>query len=62
MDSQQQPFFVPFDQPDLIGREHDVERLHQTLQSGRTTAVVPALVCQGGIGKTQIAVLCADGT
>jgi hypothetical protein len=61
MDAQAPPFFVPFDRPDLIGREGDVERLHQTLQEGKAAAVTPtlALTGQGGIGKTQLAVLFA---
>lgn len=42
--------------PDLVGREDDLQRLHEALLAG-TAAITAALKGQGGIGKTQLAVL-----
>ena len=57
------PFLVPFPRnPDFVGREEDLERLHAalmgTMPAGiRSAATVPAgLTGMGGIGKTQLAV------
>jgi hypothetical protein len=58
MDTPAAPFLVPFRRPELIGRADDLKRLHETLQKG-AAALTPALVGQGGIGKTQLAVLYA---
>jgi hypothetical protein len=49
---------IPFPHPVLVGREEDLQRLHEALQQG-DTAIAPALTGQGGIGKTQLAVLYA---
>jgi hypothetical protein len=49
---------IPFPRPMLVGREEDLRRLHGALSQG-DTAITPALTGQGGIGKTQLAVLYA---
>ena len=54
-DSDLPRFFVPFHCPELIGREDDLQRLHDAMAQGNT-AVTPALSGQGGVGKTQLAV------
>jgi WD40 repeat protein len=51
-------FVVPFFQnPDFVGRDDDLERLHALLAKGEAVGVRPAaLTGMGGIGKTQLAV------
>jgi hypothetical protein len=49
---------IPFPRPTLMGREEDLQRLHDALRQG-DTAITPALTGQGGVGKTQLAVLYA---
>jgi hypothetical protein len=49
---------IPFPRPMLVGREEDLQRLHEALSQG-DTAITPALTGQGGVGKTQLAVLYA---
>ena len=46
--------------PELIGRTEKVKELHGLMAGGGTTAIVPALSGQGGIGKTQLAALYAN--
>jgi hypothetical protein len=41
--------------PNFIGREDYLERLHQELNSGKFAAVTQAIAGLGGIGKTQLA-------
>ena len=41
--------------PNFIGREEYLERLHQELNSGKLAAVMQAIAGLGGIGKTQLA-------
>ena len=51
------PFVVPFKKPEhLVGRSAALATLHEWLQEGMV-AVTPALIGQGGIGKTQLAAL-----
>src|SRR5687767_9619521 len=52
------PFLVYFPRhPHFVGRDEDLERLHQALQDGRQVGVNQAgLTGMGGIGKTQLAV------
>ena len=52
-------FNVPFPKPQLIGREGAIEQLHRALGHGQAAALTPALTGQGGVGKTQLAVLYA---
>jgi hypothetical protein len=52
-------FNVPFRKPQLIGRADAVEELHAALNQGEAAALTPALTGQGGIGKTQLAILYA---
>jgi hypothetical protein len=51
-------FLVPFPQnPNFVGREDDLEKLHALLQKGEAVGVRPAaLTGMGGVGKTQLAV------
>ena len=49
------PRFIPFRPPELVGREGDLERVHEALLNG-SAAITPAITGQGGIGKTQLAV------
>jgi len=51
-------FLVPFMRnPDFVGREADLERLHQALSGEGPVGIRPAgLTGMGGIGKTQLAV------
>ena len=51
-------FLVPFMRnPDFVGREEDLERLHQALSGEGPVGIRPAgLTGMGGIGKTQLAV------
>jgi WD40 repeat protein len=50
-------FIVPFaTDSELIGREVELERLHNRMKSGATRFRRAALVGMGGIGKTQLAV------
>jgi WD40 repeat protein len=51
-------FTVPFMRnPDFVGRENDLERLHQALLGKQPVGIRPAgLTGMGGIGKTQLAV------
>ncbi|MGB8648549.1 MAG: hypothetical protein WCF84_25155 [Anaerolineae bacterium] len=52
--SPSRPFFVPFPHnPDFVGRDDDLRRLHAMLQTGNAVGIRPVLV---GIGKTQLAV------
>jgi WD40 repeat protein len=51
------PFLVPAQSPDFVGRERDLERVHEVLRAeraGRHRWV--ALVGMGGIGKSKLAV------
>ncbi|MBN1138231.1 MAG: hypothetical protein JXM73_16705 [Anaerolineae bacterium] len=52
------PFTVPFPRsPDFVGRQEDLERLHQALTGETPVGIRPAgLTGMGGIGKTQLAV------
>ena len=47
--------YIPFERPQLVGREADLARVHAALNDG-TAAITPAITGQGGIGKTQLAV------
>ncbi len=48
---------IPFERnPLFTGREEVLERLHTTLNTGKTTALTQAISGMGGIGKTQTAV------
>jgi tetratricopeptide (TPR) repeat protein len=48
---------IPFERnPLFTGREEILERLHATLNAGKTTALTQAISGMGGIGKTQTAV------
>src|SRR5215471_4282602 len=50
------PFFrVPHAEPNLMGREDELEELHQRLLSERSPTNLTALQGTGGIGKTQLA-------
>ena len=51
-------FIVPFPRNDkFVGRQDDLEKLHEALQGGKAVGVRPAaLTGMGGIGKTQLAV------
>jgi hypothetical protein len=51
--------YVPFPKPDLVGRESAIEDLHHALGFDQPVALIPALTGQGGVGKTQLAVLYA---
>jgi len=47
------PFGVPYyPNPQFVGREAELERLHDLLQAGQ----IPALTGTGGMGKTQLAI------
>ena len=50
--------YIPFKRPELVGREEDLARVHAGLNDG-AAAITPAITGQGGIGKTQLAVLYA---
>jgi hypothetical protein len=52
------PFLVPFLRNlDFVGRNDDLDQLHELLQKGEAVGVRPAaLTGMGGIGKTQLAV------
>src|SRR5260370_11981045 len=52
-------FDVLFSKPDLVGRENAIEDLHRALGFGRPAVLTPVLTGQGGVGKTQLAVLYA---
>ncbi|MBK8906197.1 MAG: hypothetical protein IPM53_33775 [Anaerolineaceae bacterium] len=56
--NQNQLFLMPFNfKPDFVGREAELDLLHQTLQTEQQAAINPAgLSGMGGIGKTQLAV------
>ena len=47
---------VPFQVPLFVGREDVLERLYDTLVTGKTTALTQAISGLGGIGKTMTAV------
>ena len=55
-DTGEPPFVVLYKKPRLFGRDHLLKPLHDKLQD-RSIALTPALTGQGGIGKTQLAVL-----
>ena len=50
--------YIPFERPELVGREEDLARVHAALNDG-AAAITPAITGQGGVGKTQLAVLYA---
>lgn len=51
------PFLVPFAMnPEFVGRDADLDRLHRILTSGPPSTCRAAVVGMGGVGKTQLVV------
>ena len=51
---------VPHRPDHLRGREAELARLDELLDGNEAAAITPALVGQGGVGKTQLAALYAN--